>query len=93
MAALAVCARTLIRILFVVCGPSAVFRCVVAIIVDSIQGSALVAGPHIGVEIEEAVFPSGANRNSPSAVVPVLRTIRVVAASLHFFPAAIFRTV
>ena len=81
----------LINSLLVACGPSAVARLVVAVVVDAIQGMRLRRfTPHIVKEVLEGAprirVPSVADRDPAPAIVRVTDVLRVVTALSHRKP-------
>lgn len=59
--------RRTVACLFFACGPSAIFRCVVAIVVDAFQCETRRALAHVNVEVG-VVRPCSANRDASPAV-------------------------
>lgn len=71
------------------CGPSAILRRVVAVVVDSIQRSVGWTRAHVAIEGFERSAPAGANRDSSASVGLELMKVRVLAALDHAFPTVI----
>src|SRR5208282_2384149 len=48
--------------------------------------------PHIGEEVLKAMFasPTITNDNSPTAIVNIIRTVGIVATTVHVFPSNVF---
>jgi len=73
--------------------PSAVFRFVIPVVVDSIQrvsGSVLGHLAHIGKEILERITPAFAHDNSSTAVIVEPRKIFIVASFFCRYPRGVF---
>jgi len=77
--------------LFFVRGPFAVVRFIVAFIIDSIDGAALMirAWPHVSKKVFKGVKPAVANCYTASAVVLVSSGFRLVATRFHTKPSSV----
>lgn len=77
--------------LFASCGPTAVIRRIVAIIVDAIERVFWRwARPHVAVKRHEVIAPTLADIDTPTAVIGVIRSLLVEATRLHASPCLVF---
>src|SRR4026208_1345845 len=70
---------SLIRVLFDLARPLAVFRTIVSIVVDPVQREPFGAWPHIAQECRKRVSPFLAHRNAASAIVRIADAFRLIA--------------
>lgn len=70
--------------------PSAIFRTVSQIIIDSIKFQLRRAHTHIGKELLKVVSPLFTNCNSSASIIFVVFVSRIVAAALYMQPRSIF---
>ena len=77
--------------LLLFCSPSAIGRGVAEIVVYSVEGGARWPRPHVANELLQAVLPSLANSNPPTAVGGVGVALGVEAPALHIDPYVVER--
>lgn len=75
--------------LLVCCGPSAVGRRVIAVVVSAIQRATGWTRTHAVIECRETALPLRADRNTSAAVVFILDVLRVPATLFHLIPESV----
>lgn len=83
----------LISALLLLCGPPAVPRLVVPIIVDAVDGCLWRLRPHVSTEGFKVVQPSVAHTNSATTIASIVGIRRVIASGFHSLPCGVFTTV
>lgn len=75
-------------------GPAAVFRGVIAIVINSVNGVSLGGfRPHVGIKRAEVIKPSVADLDSTPTIVGVFLAARVAASVLNRSPRVVARSV
>ncbi len=76
--------------LFTACSPSAIFRRIRAIIVNAIESKPILIGSnYIIIKIRETIFPAFTHENATSAVISIIRKIRIITTILQIPPTQI----
>ena len=79
--------------LLLACGPSAIVRSVISVIIYTVKGMfrrGLFA--HVGKEVLERILPTVTNTNAPASVSDIMYRFRVEASGFHELPRKILRT-